>query len=236
MDLLKYLQTVLGDQPGKEAYDKIMARKDFTLLVQDPNNPTYVDKVKHDLVAEQLKTANETIKTRDGQIRDLEKSAADPEKLKTLEQTIKDLQVENQNTAKKYEVELKQKDFEYSIEKALTGKVHNTKAVKALLNLDALTVDKDNVLGLQEQLDKLKQSDGYLFIENKPDTNPQTNPQQKPGAAGINYTPVGGTGTIGNPAANSGQPDPSTLSFGARLAQKRTEAQKATEAQKSFFG
>jgi hypothetical protein len=233
MGLLALLQKIFGEQQGKEIYDKITANKDVNVLVEDPNKPQYVDKMKYDLVNEQLKDAQNTIKTRDTQIKDLEKLAADPEKIKTLEQTIKDLQIENKNTADTYEKQLKQKDFEYAIEKALGPQVHNVKAVKALLDLEKLTVDKENVIGLKEQLDTLKKSDVYLFKSEPPkqDTTDTLFGGNQSAGTAIN---LGGTGQIGNPSGGIGV-DTKPLSYGARLAQKRIETQKASEAQKNFF-
>ena len=47
----------------------------------------------------------------------------------------------------------------------LSAKVKNIKAVKALLDIDALKYNEadNSVIGLNEQLDKIKSSDAYLF-------------------------------------------------------------------------
>jgi len=39
----------------------------------------------------------------------------------------------------------------------------NPKAVKALLNLEAVSVDGENLIGFADQIEKLKKSDAYLF-------------------------------------------------------------------------
>ena len=54
--------------------------------------------------------------------------------------------------------------FNFSLEKALTGaKVRNPKAVKALLDTEAIKLDGDKLLNLDSQLEALKASDSYLF-------------------------------------------------------------------------
>ncbi|MCS4446763.1 phage scaffolding protein, partial [Clostridium botulinum] len=44
-----------------------------------------------------------------------------------------------------------------------SANVRNTKAVKALLNMDNVKLDGENILGLTDQLETLKGSDSYLF-------------------------------------------------------------------------
>ncbi len=54
--------------------------------------------------------------------------------------------------------------LDFAIEKALTvAKAKNTKAVKALLDMDKVKLDGDQLLGIDEQLKALQQSDPYLF-------------------------------------------------------------------------
>ena len=51
------------------------------------------------------------------------------------------------------------------MENALSGaKAKNGKAVKVLLNMENVKLDSDGkLIGLSEQLDAIKKSDGYLF-------------------------------------------------------------------------
>lgn len=54
--------------------------------------------------------------------------------------------------------------FGYALEAALSAaKAKNPKAVKALLNMDGLKQNGEEIVGLKEQLEKLKESDAYLF-------------------------------------------------------------------------
>ena len=62
----------------------------------------------------------------------------------------------------------------------------NTKAVKALLNSDDIRFDsKGNLTGLENQLKSLKDSDSYLFADDKPADKPiQVFPTGNPEAGG----------------------------------------------------
>lgn len=54
--------------------------------------------------------------------------------------------------------------FDFALDNALTGaKARNLKAVKALLDVDSLKYEGDKIVGLDEQLQSLRDSAGYLF-------------------------------------------------------------------------
>lgn len=99
---------------------------------------------------EQLKTANTTI----GQ---LKKNNKDNE---ALQNTIK----EHEATIETLKKESAQKDFNYALDSVLKdNKCKNTKALKALLDLDNIKFNEGKLEGLESQLTALKESDGYLF-------------------------------------------------------------------------
>lgn len=124
----------------------------------------YVTKDNFDTLNEQLKIANTTIT-------DLKKNNKDNEELQTK---VTDYETK----VKDYENKIKEMQFNYALEGALKGaNVRNAKAVKALLNLENVKLDGENLLGLKEQLDSLKESDSYLFVE-----------EQKPQFSGIKPT------------------------------------------------
>ena len=103
------------------------------------------------------------IKERDTQLGDLSKKAKGNDE---LEKKIKDLQTSNETTQTEYQSKLDQQQFDFALEKAITGKkARNPKAVKALLNTESIKLDGDKLLGLDEQLKGLKESDSYLFGE-----------------------------------------------------------------------
>ena len=125
-------------------------------------------KAKKEDFEEQLKTANTTIE-------DLKKNNKDNE---TLQNTIK----EHETTIENLKKEAETKDFNYALDTALKeSKCKNTKAIKALLNMEGIKLNEGKFEGLEEQLKALKESDSYLF---ESDSNP----------GGKGFNPVGDPG------------------------------------------
>lgn len=159
------LSEILGEH-FKQIPEELQTKyKDIDLV----DSSTYVAKDKFDTLSNQLKTANTTIN-------DLKKNNKDNE---TLQTRVGEYEIK----VKEYEKQIKDMQFNYALEGVLkSANVRNTKAVKALLNLENVKLDGENLLGLKEQLDSLKESDSYLFAE-----------EQKPKFLGIK--PVDGSKT-----------------------------------------
>lgn len=140
-----------------EQVNKIMAEHGRTVnSLKDE-----ADKAKED--AEELKSQ---LSERDKQLKDLNKKAEGNEELQAQ---IKQLQEDNKKVSEEYTQKLTQQAFDFSLEKALANaKAKNPKAVKALLNKEAIKLDGEKLLGLDEQLKALQESDGYLFGEEQP--------------------------------------------------------------------
>ena len=110
------------------------------------------NKLKEQKVAldEQIKTANATIEDR--------------KKNNTDNQTLQSKIGEYESKVSGYEKQIQDMQFNYAIDGALKGaNVKNIKAVKALLNMENVKLDGENILGLTDQLETLKESDSYLF-------------------------------------------------------------------------
>lgn len=114
----------------------------------------YVDKKKYDEKVEELATANttitglqDTVKKFDGvDIEKLKKDAADWES--------------------KYNTDISAMKLDSAVNVALLeAKVKNPKLARAGLDMSIVKLDGDKLLGLSEQLEALKKSDGYLFEE-----------------------------------------------------------------------
>lgn len=116
----------------------------------------YVDKKKYDEKVGELATAQttitglqDTVKKFDGvDIEKLKKDAADWET--------------------KYNTDISAMKLDSALNMALVeAKVKNPKLARAGLDMSLIKLDGDKLLGLSEQLEALKKSDGYLFAEDE---------------------------------------------------------------------
>jgi len=134
---------------------------------------TYIPKTRFDEVNTAKKTAEDTLKERDAQLEKLSKDAGASEELKA---EITRLQGENKTAKDQYDADLKELTISNAIKAALNGKVHKESVALGLIDKTKLVLDGDKIVGLDEQIKALKESDGYLF---KPDDGQQQ--QQAPG-------------------------------------------------------
>ena len=116
----------------------------------------YVPIERFSEVTNQAKELKEQIEARDKQLNELKVKAAGNEEL-----TAKITELDNLNKTTKEEYEKKMAALKKD------EKAKNIKAVKALLDLEKVSIDGDNIIGLDEQLKSLKESDSYLFGEDK---------------------------------------------------------------------
>lgn len=119
----------------------------------------YVAKNKFDDMETELKTANDTIKG----LRDTV-SKFDGVDLEKLKKDASDWE-------NKYNTDIAAVKLDSAVNMALVeAKAKNPKLAKAALDMSIIKLDGENLTGLTEQLDKLKESDGYLFeAETEPD-------------------------------------------------------------------
>lgn len=145
---------------------------------------SYQGKLKEYVPVERFNEVNKAkeqleidLKERDKQLKELKTKVAGNEEL-----TLKITELENLNKATKEEYETKMAALkkETAIELKLKDeKAKNIKAVKALLDLEKVSVDGDNLTGLEEQLKSLKESDSYLFGEDFLKGREPNNPGRK---------------------------------------------------------
>ena len=126
---------------------------------------------------EELKKANESLQSqiaeRDKDLKTLKKQAGDNEELSNQ---FKELQSKYKQDTDNLTKELQQTKLNSAVDSALgKAKVRNSKAAKALLNMDEVKLnDKGELEGLDEQISSLQKSDGYLFDQgNKEPYQPQ---------------------------------------------------------------
>ncbi len=134
----------------KETIDKIMAENGKDIEAEKTKLTT--QKAELDGIKTQLTEANKQIESFKGMDIEGIKKAADDWKVKA--ETA-------QTEAEKQIAKIK---LENALEIALvSSKAKNTKAVKALLDVDKIKLDGDKLLGLDDQLTNLKKDSAYLF-------------------------------------------------------------------------
>ena len=162
---------------------------DQEALMKDINKefPKYaVPKEQYNALAETRKKLEEDLETRDKQLEDLKDIDVED-----LQKQIETLQQENQTTKETYEKELKEIQLNNAIKLALNGKVHDEDIVSQLIKKDELVLSEDGkVVGLDEQINSLKENKGFLFIEENQEGNDDSTP---------------GFQKVGNPQPNNSQ-------------------------------
>lgn len=175
MDWLKELLKKAGIEEGK---------LDSTITDINKELPKhFIPKDKYNEAAEAKKKLEADLQARDKQLEQLKNAAGNSEELKAQ---IEQLQAENQKAAEEWQAKMAQMQLDFAIEKALAAaKAKNAKAVKALLDMEKVKLDGEQLLGLDDQLKALQQSDPYLFGDagrvgsgtNPPGAgNPEVNP------------------------------------------------------------
>lgn len=142
----------------------------------------YVPPERFNEVNEAKKNAESLVSERDKQIESLKKSTGDNEALKAQ---IEKLQSENKAAKEKYESDLKTLKIDNAINSALTASgAKNLKAARALLDLEKITIDGEEVKGIDDQIKALLKDEGSNFLFNvKPAANPSPK-GMKPGEGG----------------------------------------------------
>lgn len=147
---------------GEEMYNQVIAKLgDKKIAVV--SDGTWIPKDKFDSLNTEKKDLVAQLADRDKQLGTLTEAANGNE---ALQAQIKALQDGNEKQAKELNDKLAAQALDHAIEKAIGGaKGKNVTAVKALLKRDAIKMDGETLLGLEDQLKALKTSDPYLFDE-----------------------------------------------------------------------
>ena len=136
----------------------------------------YIKKETFEEEQNQVKELKKQLKERNTQLENLKKNSGDNEELKNQ---ITELQKTNVENEQKYQEQLKEFKINSAIENvAVKNGAKNTKALKALLNFEGITVTDEGVIGLNEQIEKLKESESFLF-EKETITNPVISSNKK---------------------------------------------------------
>lgn len=164
--MLDWLKTILGDNYTEEIDKKISAEI----------GKAFVSKAD-------FNAANEAKKTLEGQLSEANKQIESFKELDIdgIKKAAEDYKTKFEQAEAEGKKKLEALQFEHALESALSGaKAKNAKAVKALLDLDGLKLNNGEVIGLKEQLEKIKADNDYLFESDK---NNPTIVKPTPGAS-----------------------------------------------------
>lgn len=152
--MLKWLKTILGENYTEEIDQK----------VSEEIGKGFVSRSDFNTVNEAKKQLESQVGEYNTQLEELKK--LDPQK---LQKQIEDLQAENKKATDDMNTMLAEYKLNSAVEIALAKSgAKNGKALKALIDMDKVKLDGDTLLGMEDQLKALKESDGYLFEDSKP--------------------------------------------------------------------
>lgn len=163
-----------------------------------------VPKETYNALAETKIKLEDDIKARDIQLEELKKVDA-----AGLQAEIIRLQGENKTAKETYEKELRDIQLSNAIKLAIGGKVHDEDLVAGLVDKEKVIIGDDGkIVGLDEQINTLKEGKAFLFKEEPADPN--------------NPNPTPGFKKIGNPPPNepAAMEDAIAAAFGNTTQQK----------------
>ena len=138
----------------------------------------FIPKSRLDEVNNTKKQLEKDLKDRDVQLENLKNSSGDME---TMKQTIENLQRDNKVAKDNFEAELAKFKLESAIDTTLlSANVINTRAVKALLDMDKIKLDGDVLIGISEQIEALKNAEDSKMLFKVTETK-----QKEPNFSGV---------------------------------------------------
>ena len=169
MDILKFLSA----QNIDVSPDKADSLK--TAFADEIGKITSKLETERDSLKDSLKTAQDTLKSFEG---------VDPDKLKGEVETLKKSLAERES---EYNAKISDMEFNSVLDTAISAsKAKNSKALKALLDVENLKASKNQTEDIKTAIDKIKAENDYLFESDEPiknpvaptSTNTKTNPLQ----------------------------------------------------------
>lgn len=162
--LIEKIKQILGEELSKQVDEKL---GDIELAVF--NDGTVVPATKHDSLKAEYQKLQETHTSEIGDFNKKLQAAVsaseDAEKFKSM---IEELKTEKEKAISDFQKQLEETKLNSALSLELTkANAKNPKAVKALLDTSLLKLDNGKLIGLEEQLKNLQESDGYLFGEIK---------------------------------------------------------------------
>jgi len=157
---MEFLKTLFGDK--SLSYEDLKTAVDATpttIKLANLKDGGYVAKEKYDTETAKAKKAQEDLDAANVQIEKFK--GMDVEGIKAAAEKYKTDFEASQLTHK---ADLEKLQFGFALDNALKdAKAKNTKAVKALLNIEGLKLDGETIIGLKDQLEKVTTEAPYLF-------------------------------------------------------------------------
>ncbi len=149
---MEFLKTLFGEKALTYAELEAALKDNKDIKLANLVGGQYVDKAKLDGKIGELSTANQTIQRLQDTVKKFD--GVDVQKL------MDDLSA----AETKYNTDISKIKLESALDAALIGgKAKNSKAVKALLNMEDIKLDGDKLIGLDTQMEQVKKENGYLF-------------------------------------------------------------------------
>ena len=161
---MEFLKELLDE----ETYAKVEEQlKDKDVKLADLSKGEYVSKDKYERIEQDLETTREELTERTN---DLTKLSEDSNASEELKAKLKKLEYDFTTKEEKYQEQLKQNEINSTVEKAIlkSGTIDEV-SVKAHLTdfLKDAEYKDGSIVGLDEQLNQLKEDKGYLFEQPK---------------------------------------------------------------------
>lgn len=153
--MLDWLKAILGDAYTEEIDGKVAAEL----------GKGYAPRADLDAALNAKQSLEATVQDRDKQLDGLKKAGNGDE----LKQQIAQLQEANKQAKSDYDANLKKLTLSSKIDTALlSAKVHDPKEARVHLDESKISLDGDNLIGLNDQVEALKKARSYLFTETAP--------------------------------------------------------------------
>lgn len=144
---------------SQEVIDKIMAEngKDIAAEQKKAEKITQ-ERDSYKLKAESLETQVNDANAEIQKFKDMD--------IDGIKQAADDWKTKAEKAKSDADAQISEMKFDYALTAALTGaKARNSKAVKALLDMDGLKLNDGKIIGLDEQLSQIKEENGFLLSD-----------------------------------------------------------------------
>ena len=183
---MEELKKLFGDKALSYAELEAALKDNKDVKLANLASGQYVDKAKFAAAETQANDLKAQLEQRDKDLAELKKLDA-----AAIQGELEKLKGKYVDDTKALTEKLKQQTIDSRVELALTGaKAKNLTAAKALLKMDAVSMDGDKVIGLDDQIKAIAKDNPFLFGE------PEKNPPPPTTGSGAPTQPAGLLGAL----------------------------------------